>query len=67
MKINIRNSWPYKYAIISDGGTTIDNGILDKREQKELAKEFIDAAHSLLQGHSDAVSTKLADILNEDF
>lgn len=67
MKIYIKNSWPYRYVFISDGNTTIDNGILDEEEQIKLAEQFIDAAYSLLQGHSDTVSNKLADILNEYF
>lgn len=67
MNINVKNGWPYKYAIIADDNASINLGPLDEREQKELAREFIDAASDLLCGHSNEVKNKLIDILNENF
>ena len=47
--------WNTKYQDISihDGGTTIDLGLHDERERKELAQKFLTAAEELLDGLSD--------------
>ncbi len=67
MQINVRNGWPYKCVQFAGDNTSINLGPLNEREQRELARELIDAASDLMCGHEDEVSNKLVDILNEDF
>ena len=55
MSMKIIINWNAKYQDISiqHGGTTIDLGLHDKRERKELAQIFLDAVEELLNGMED--------------
>ena len=55
MKISIKKIYcgNYKEVTIEETNTHINTGLLDRDEQLELAREFLEAAYDLIEDHDD--------------
>ena len=50
MEIEVQHNYEYASVLITEGGATIDTGLLDTTERNDLADKFIDAADELRGG-----------------
>jgi hypothetical protein len=55
VKIDTRWVGNYCEVVLRDGNTTIEMGLLNQRERKELADTLIDAANALCGNDSNVI------------
>lgn len=69
MNFFVKKDWmtaPYAELSITIDNVRVDSGLLDKEDRIELARNLIDAAHSLIYNDDEDAGNRLADILNEN-